>query len=140
MKRSALGFSLVEVVMALAIFATVGVALVGLLGVGLNVSREALTDSEVTMLVENVQARLTLDPGWPGETEATYYDQSGAEVVDERQGVFRVTFKSVTGPGFASKYFDTLRVSIERIATNQKVSTWMLQRARLEQGRPQPAP
>jgi uncharacterized protein (TIGR02598 family) len=135
MRTNPSGFSLVEVTMALAIFATIGVALVGLLGVGLNVSREALTDAEVTMLVENVNARLALDPGWPGESDSAFYDESGAEVADEKLAAFRVTFKPVPGV-FSSKYFDTMRVSIERLATRQDAGTWMLQRARLADGSP----
>ena len=60
----------------------------------------------------------------------------GAEVVDEVNGTFRVTFKPVTG-AFTSKYFDTMRVSIERLATRKNVGTWTLQRARLVNGRPE---
>lgn len=137
------GFSLVEVVLALAVFATVGVALIGLLGVGIDVSHDALTDAEVAMLVENVQARLTLDPTWPplgagapGKAATLHYDNAGAPVTDQAMASFRVTLTLLDGPGFRSAYFDTFHVAIERPAQANLVATAQLQRARLAQGSP----
>jgi hypothetical protein len=87
-----------------------------------------------------VQARLTLDPAWPGKDAVLFYDNSGAEVKSEAAANFRVIFRNVAGPGFASDYFDTFRVAIERAPAKQELATWMLQRTRLAQGKPQAAP
>lgn len=135
MKARAAGFSIVEVVMALAIFAVVGVSLIGLLSVGINVSHDALVDAEVTMLVENVQARLSLDPKWPGAREAVFYDNSGTEVAEEAAANFRVTFTSIPGQGFSSDYFDVTRVVVERLPHKKSAGIWTLQRVRLSQGK-----
>lgn len=140
MKNRCAGFSLVEVTVALAIFATVGAALIGLLGGGMNVARDAVADAEVAMLIENVQTRLTLDAEWPGDRVSILFDNSGAEVQEEAIASFRVGLKNVQGPGFKSRYFDTVRVSIERLPQGRVDSVWMLQRARLVAGKPLPAP
>lgn len=135
------GFSLVEVALALAVFASVGVALVGILGTSLNVTRETLSEAEKAMLVENIQARLMLDVEWPGkqpdgEPPEVWYDDSGAEVAEEKLATFRVTFRPINGGGFTSDYFESWRVVIERLPQRQSIGTWTLQRARLAQGRP----
>lgn len=139
MKGRAAGFSLIEVVMALAIFAVVAVALIGILGTGINLSQDALSDAETTMMMENIQARLTLDPAWPGSTDSLFYDNSGAQVNTENDGVFRVTLETVPGTGFSSAYLDTFRVQVERLPHRQKLGTWTLQRVRLARGKPQKA-
>lgn len=133
-------FSLVEIALSLAIFATVGLALIGLLGSALNVSRGALSDAEVTMLIENLQARLTLDPAWPPRGEPLLFDNSGAQMIAETTSVFRVTLTRTPGPGFASDYLDTYRAAIERADTKQPIGTWTLQRARLANGKAVKAP
>jgi len=139
MKRRELsraGFSLVEVALALAIFAAVGATLVGILGTSLNVTRDTLSEAEKAMLVENVQARLMLDLAWPGERPEVWFDDSGAEVAEENAATFRVTFQAASGGGFTSDYFETWRVAIERLPQRQSIGTWTLQRARLAQGQP----
>jgi uncharacterized protein (TIGR02598 family) len=133
------GFSLVECALALGLFATAAVALLGLLGTGLKVTREALEAAETTMLAENVQTRLALDPAWPGAREDFFFDNSGAEVRTSAQASFRVRLKKLTAAGFASAYFDTYRVAIELLPHGHQAGIWTLQRTRLADGVPQAA-
>lgn len=134
------GFSLIEVALALAIFATVGLALVGLLGTGLNVSKDALLDAEVTMLIENVQARLSIDPNWPDDAnKPVYFDNSGAQVPERSEAAFAVNLRHLEEPAFSSPYLDAYRVEVARIASKEAPVVWMLQRARLAGGTPVPA-
>lgn len=140
--KSRAGFSLIEIALALAIIATIGVALVGVLGSGLNVTRQSLADAETMMLVENVQARLTLDPAWPGERKEIFISDSGDELPGDKkeQAAFRVVPKKIAGPGFSSKYFETFRMAIERMPQGREIGAWTLQRARLAKGEPVAAP
>lgn len=135
-RAMAAGFSLVEVALALAIFAAVGAMLVGILGTSLTATRDILTEAEKAMLVENIQARLTLDAGWPGSREAAWFDDSGSEVDTEREATFRVAFAPVPGAGFSSDYFETFAVTVERLPQRQPLGVWPLQRARLAAGEP----
>jgi prepilin-type N-terminal cleavage/methylation domain-containing protein len=136
MKRRNAGFSLVEVVVALGIFGVAGVALIGILGTGITLSKGALSDAETAMMLENVQARLTLDPAWPGKRDAVFYDNSGAQMKKEEQASLRVEMTLVNGPGFASDYLDTYRARITRLPHGEEVGIWTLQRVRLARGKP----
>lgn len=129
-------FSLTETVVALGILASVGVALVGLLGVGINTTGEALSETQVAMLVENVQAHLTLNPAWPKDEAPVFFDDGGAEVEEEEAASFRVELTRLEGPGFASGYLDTFRVSVQKLPQQEKIGSWTLQRARLSRGKP----
>jgi Tfp pilus assembly protein PilV len=133
------GFSLIECSLALGLFATAAVALLGLLGTGLQVTREALEAAETTTLAENVQTRLSLDPQWPGAREEIFYDNSGTEVREAAQASFRVKLKKISGAGFTSAYFETFRVALERLPEGGRTGIWTLQRARLADGVPQTA-
>lgn len=139
-RRSTAAFSLVEIMLALGILAVMGLGLVGLLGAGLNVTGEALAETDTIMLVENVQARLQLDPAWPGKQLERWFDEAGGEVRAESSAAFRISFKAVDGAtGFKSDYLDTFRVVIERLPQKSALGTWTLQRARLAQGTPERA-
>jgi prepilin-type N-terminal cleavage/methylation domain-containing protein len=137
MKARTAGFSLIEVVTSLAVFAVTAVTLIGILGTGITLSKGALEDAETSMILENIQARLTLDAGWPGNREAIYYDNSGAQLSSEDHALFRVVLEPVAGPGFVSDYFECYRVKVEHLPHRQKTGVWMLQRARLSGGKPQ---
>jgi type II secretory pathway pseudopilin PulG len=135
-RKRAGGFSLVESALSLAVIAFAGVALVGILGTGLNVAREALDDADTSLLIENVQSRLNIDPDWPGKRLTRHYDHSGAETTLESSASYRTIFKKISGPGFSSNYFETFRVEITRLPEDKAAAVWMLQRARLSDGRP----
>jgi uncharacterized protein (TIGR02598 family) len=138
MKPPSSGFSLVEVVMAVAILGTVGVALIAVLCGGMAVSKDAVADAEVSMVVENVQSRLVLDPQWPGERTELLFDNSGAEVATEGEAAFRAKLESVRAPGFTSDYLDAIQLRIHRVPGERGIATALLQRTRLRSGLPSP--
>ena len=93
--QSTTGFTLIEVALALAIVATVFVALLGLLPAGLNASRDAANSTVVSVILESLHNRLqnqTLRPGYADFSPA-YFDIHGAFIpsdADEKDRARRI--------------------------------------------------
>jgi uncharacterized protein (TIGR02598 family) len=77
MKRA--GFTLTEIVIAIAIIATVMVAILGLLPAGLNASRDAADSTIIATILEDLNNRLKGQPlrDGPVAFSPAYYDGSG---------------------------------------------------------------
>jgi uncharacterized protein (TIGR02598 family) len=81
-RANSAGFTLVEIVLSLAIIAVLFVGLIGLLPAGLSASRGAVDATVVGTVVEDVQNRLRgehLLPG-PASFSPAYYDEDGVYI------------------------------------------------------------
>lgn len=77
--RSSTGFTLTEIVLCVAIISSVLVAVVGILPVGMDVSRKAVNHTVVATVLEDLHNRLQGVPLQPGEVpfSPAYYDDLG---------------------------------------------------------------
>jgi uncharacterized protein (TIGR02598 family) len=72
-------FTLVEIILALAVIATALVAVIGVLPVGMDSSRQAVSQTAVALILEDLHNRLqkeTLQPG-PASFSPAYFDVHG---------------------------------------------------------------
>jgi len=76
------GFTLIEIILSLAIIATVFVAMIGLLPAGLTASRDAVNATLTGTVIEDVQNRLRGEPLTPGTASFSpaFYDEHGHRV------------------------------------------------------------
>lgn len=80
MKRA--GFTLTEIILAIAIIATAMVAVLGLLPAGLNASRDAADSTVVASILEDLNDRLKGQPirSGPADISPAYFDVSGHHI------------------------------------------------------------
>ncbi|HET6409009.1 MAG TPA: prepilin-type N-terminal cleavage/methylation domain-containing protein [Chthoniobacteraceae bacterium] len=93
MKRS--GFSLTEIVFAIAIIATAMIAVLGLLPVGLNASREAADSTVVATVLEDLSNRIKGQPlrRGPVTFSPAFYDAAGHFIQTDQEDP--ATFRNV---------------------------------------------
>ncbi len=73
--HAARGFSLIEVLLALAISAFSLLTILGVFTIGLQTTMESRLDTLTVNVMEQVKARMLTDPDWPiGATDAITYD------------------------------------------------------------------
>ncbi len=90
-RQRRIAFSLVEVVLALGITSFALIAILGLLTVGLDTSRDSIDDTVVSLLGQDAYTRVRADvaklynqttPTTPPFTQSYYYDRDGRFVAD----------------------------------------------------------
>lgn len=83
MKRA--GFTLTEIVLAIAIIATAMVAILGLLPAGVNASRDAADSTIITSVLEDLNNRLKGQPlrVGPASFSPVYFDVSGRVIQED---------------------------------------------------------
>ncbi len=129
--RSIRAFSLVEVTLAIGVFAVLALALLGLLGGGLQSAQNIQTDYQTSVLIENLSARFLLEPDFPfppGSASAELFlDESGLPVPQE-QAQFQASFRRTTPPHWSGDFLQAVHVDI-RLPGGRRAGSFILQRA-----------
>ncbi len=124
------GFTLVEVVLAVGVIAFAFVTTMGLLPVGLNVSREAVDTTVVSHIYQNLSSQAQQTDFSRLNTlnaQAHYYDQQGKSVdANSTNSIYKAEYKVNTSTAFPSNQVSSrlATVSIYILATRgQQVLT-----------------
>jgi len=139
------GFSLVELVIALAIAAVAVVTLVGLLALGVRTNLDSKADSVAVFIADTVRSKLLADEDWPvaaatamSSNPATryqhkvYFDEQGSEVAAAAGSFYAAALEFQPSPNmpYASDRLDFITLSISRTGNDSRVLTrFTLQRA-----------
>lgn len=126
------GFSLVEVVVALGLFAFCVVAIVGLLGVGLGATRSVANETAAVNIAESIygawQAQdngdqpltvtnlfTNLPPLTQASSQTLYFNGDGVQTSSDAQAAFEVEYNVVPAAGAAANQpvFSTLRLGFK---------------------------
>lgn len=121
--------------MALGLFAVAGVALIGLIGVGLKVTGEVKSDYGDVLLAENLRSQYLVNAAWPGKSSITYCDETGSEVA-EKDASYVLEWKKDKHEGWDSDYFDVRSVAVRRVGATDPEQTLLLGRALAEPEKP----
>jgi type II secretory pathway pseudopilin PulG len=124
-------FSLVEVTLALGVFAVLALALIGLLGGGLQSARSIQGDYQTTLLQENLMARYLLESSFPdfqsGTRTELFCDESGSPTTKE-EAVFFLTLQRIAPPHWSGDFLEAVRVEMRR-NDGSEIGSFVLQRA-----------
>lgn len=130
------GFSLTEIMFALALVAGSALPVLGLLSVGLLDAKEA-GDHRLTANLRNTAHQLLSDPAWPqeakpqGEWDAVrYFDEKGRmmDSADKAKATVIMRLKSMPGIGYESDWLETVQVSFQSGAREDAVTKTLIQR------------
>jgi len=118
-RKTARGFSITEILMALALVAGSALPVLGLLSVGILDAKEA-GDHRLTANLRNTVQQLLSDPAWPEEakpegewTAERGFDHEGRllEPEEKNQAVLLLRLRSLPAIGFESDHLETVQVS-----------------------------
>lgn len=130
-QQSTWGLSLTEVMLALGLFAIAGVALLGLIGVGLKVTGDVKSDYGVVLVEENIRSQFLISPEWPGKELITYCDEVGSQVEKEK-AAYELVWAEAKHDGWNSKYFDVRSVTVRHVNGAGAAQVLLLGRALAE--------
>ncbi|TDU69258.1 uncharacterized protein (TIGR02598 family) [Prosthecobacter fusiformis] len=136
------GFSLTEIMFALALVAGSALPVLGLLSVGLLDAKEA-GDHRLTANLRNTVHQLLCDPAWPAEAVATgewdairYFDDQGRMIENARkeEAAVIMRMKSLPGMGYQSDWLETVQVTFQSGDREDIVTRTLVQRRKKPQG------
>jgi prepilin-type N-terminal cleavage/methylation domain-containing protein len=130
--KASQGFSLIEVALALGLFAVLGLAVVGLLGGGVEIARSIQTDYQLRILCENVFARYLLEPEFgPSASRSAVEFPSDllGNRVDREEADFLLTLRQGGTTNWQSDYLETATVEV-RGRDGSQITQFTISRAR----------
>lgn len=128
---SSSGFTLVEVALALGVFAILALALLGLVGGGVQSARGIQQDYQTTLLLENLRAQYLVEADFPPMAETgrgtLFLDESGKPVPEE-EGRWAARFERVQPPHWSGDFLEAVWVEILQ-PDGSALGSFLLQRA-----------
>jgi len=137
-RKTARGFSITEILMALALVAGSALPVLGLLSVGILDAKEA-GDHRLTANLRNTVQQLLSDPAWPEEakpagewTAERGFDHEGRllEPEEKNQAVLLLRLRSLPAIGFESDHLETAQVSLHAPDRPDMLSRSVVQRVK----------
>ncbi|HCN27829.1 MAG TPA: hypothetical protein DIT64_03410 [Verrucomicrobiales bacterium] len=137
-RKTARGFSITEILMALALVAGSALPVLGLLSVGILDAKEA-GDHRLTANLRNTVQQLLSDPAWPEEakpagewTAERGFDHEGRllEPEEKNQAVLLLRLRSLPAIGFESDHLETVQVSFHAPDRPDMLSRSVVQRVK----------
>lgn len=137
-RKAARGFSITEILMALALVAGSALPVLGLLSVGILDAKEA-GDHRLTANLRNTVQQLLSDPAWPEEakpagewTAERGFDHEGRllEPEEKNQAVLLLRLRSLPAIGFESDHLETVQVSFHAPDRPDVLSRSVVQRVK----------
>jgi len=139
------GFSLVELVLALAVVAIAVITLVGLLSLGVRTNLDSKADSVAVFIADTVRSKLLTDENWPVSATTpmstnagsrykhkAFFDEQGSELDAEAGSFYTATLEFQPSPNmpYPSPRLDFITLTIGRTGNESRVLTrFTLQRA-----------
>ncbi len=123
-KRRMLGFSLVEVVLALGLASFALVSMVGLLSVGFRGARDSMNMTVISDIAQGIsgEAQLTswtnLSANYNSQTSKWYFDDMGARISTSNNAAFEAKTRLTNTPSviLTSSYATNLYIEIKALA------------------------